>query len=199
MNPAGCVLALLGLALVGCTSAPPVPDDSFYRLQMPELEAGRPLDAVLAVGELGSDALHGERAMLYSSDPRHAVLQQYHYHFWADPPPRLLRDYLVAYLRKADFARVVTRYEPGVAADYVVSGRIWRFEQLIEGDASEAVVRLEIQVDRARGGHPLLLREYAASAPAASPAPRDAAVAFGQALEQIATRFLRDLRATLGR
>jgi ABC-type uncharacterized transport system auxiliary subunit len=189
--------AFLVVGLAGCMSAPPIPDESFYRLPTPEVSPGRPVNAVVAVDEFRSDGLHGERALVYSTDSKHIALRQYRYDFWADPPPRLLRDYLVAYLRKADVARVVNRYDPSAPADYVVSGKIWRFEQLIDGDRSEVAVRLEIQVDRNGSGRPLLLREYRAVASAATPAPKDAAAGFEQALSQVASRFVADLREVL--
>jgi ABC-type uncharacterized transport system auxiliary subunit len=190
------VFLVVGLA--GCMSAPPIPDESFYRLPTPEVSRGRPVNAVVAVDEFRSDGLHGERALVYSTDSKHIALRQYRYDFWEDPPPRLLRDYLVAYLRTADVARVVTGYDPSAPADYVISGKIWRFEQLIDGDRSQVTVSLEIQVDRnGGGGRPLLLREYRAVASAATPAPKDAAAAFEQALSQVASQFVGDLREVL--
>jgi ABC-type uncharacterized transport system auxiliary subunit len=191
--------AFIALGLGGCVAAPPVPDESFYRLQTPEIATGVPVNTVLAVEELRSDGIHGERALLHSTDAGHRVLQQYHYHFWADPPPRLLCDYLVALLRSARVARVVERYDPAEVPDYVIRGKIWRFEQLVDGDAAQVVVKLELQVDRFDGRRPLLLREYEATAAAATPAPTDAALAFEQALGKIASRFVADLREVLRR
>lgn len=187
---------IVALALAGgCAKAPPVPADRFYRLADPQAAAGEPLSAEpVLVRQFRGDGLLSDRALAYSDTEAGTALEQHHYHFWADAPPRLLQQQLIAYLRAAAASPIVTD-DLEVDAALVVSGRLRRFERDLAGDQGVRVA-LELRLDDA-AGQPLLVRDYAADQAAAGAEFEDAVAAFDQAVGAIYARFLDDARAAI--
>jgi ABC-type uncharacterized transport system auxiliary subunit len=185
---------LSGVLLAGCASQAPLPEESYYRLQWPQIAPGTPAvdGRLLLVMRPRTDGLYAERALLYSEDPAHRVLQRYHYHLWLDTPPSLVQDYLIAALRAQRLTGMVADYDPGLDGDFLLASKLQRFEQLVGSDGAEVVVSLELKLERADHGRPLLLREYTETVRAASSAPNDAVAAFEQALQAIVERFVGD-------
>ncbi len=195
MKRAVAILAIVVLA--ACAKAPPVPPDTFYRL--PEPVTGKvtlpPLSrGILLVRPLLSDGLRSERPILFSDDPAGLTLRQHHYYFWVDTPQRLVQRQLIAYLRAGHAAPMVVG-ETDIAADLVVSGRIIRFEYSRGGDHDTAHLELELRVDKAGDERPLLLRDYRADVPVEDGGMDTLVQGFNEGLEQIFTRFTRDVRA----
>lgn len=179
--------------LAGCTTMP-VPEDHFYRLPDPRVTAGaRALEGTLAVQRLRTDGVYAQRPLLHCSDIDSVEVHQYHYHYWTDSPPRLLQDHLVAYLRGSGIASTTLADGTGIRADYVLSGRIRRFEQLQQGGKASALVELELALQE-RSGSILLVKDYRAEFRAANNSLPATVTAFDQALQQIYARLNEDLR-----
>ncbi|MCB1636700.1 MAG: hypothetical protein KDI51_19085, partial [Xanthomonadales bacterium] len=86
-------LAVVSLLLVACSGPAPLPDFRYYRLAPPtRVEALDPpaLDAPLVLNAVQADGVHGERPILYATDPDSLRIAQYHYQLWNDPPPALV-------------------------------------------------------------------------------------------------------------
>lgn len=184
------------LLLLGC-AADPAPRDRFYRLARPMPE--RPAESAslreLWLAPPSAPGLYGERAMLFSRDPGRRILEQYHYRFWLQPPPELIRDYLATYLRRAGVARrVSTDYAPPSGASRL-DLRIRRFEQVLGRPASEAVVGLELSWYAPDRDQPALQQAYEARAPIGPDGPDAVVLAFEQALGQVAASLVGDLVA----
>ncbi len=188
--------ALLSLVLGGCMSAPPVPDDHFYRLPPAHAQAlsAPVLKGVLAVERPRSDDLHGERAMLFVRAERPLELNRYHYYFWVDTPPHLIQEQLRRYLQQAGVAKRVVRLDGGPAPDYVLHGRVVRFERVVRKDGADASVMLELGVSPVHGGHGWS-KTYRAVERARGGDVNATVQAFGVALDHIYAQFLRDLAA----
>ncbi len=94
------VLLLLLWALQACTSPPPLPEDRFYDLR-PRLGAEQAVERTrqvhLVVRRPRVDALRGARNLVFSPDG--VEMRQYHHHFWADRPERMLHRVLLERLR----------------------------------------------------------------------------------------------------
>ena len=106
------IQCLIGaLLLAGCSSTPPIPNDVYYRLQLAppsqRFESPRVAGAVV-VERPGAASVYASRDLAYSDAPPHLALSHYHYHHWVDPPPQLLQQELVDYLRSANLASSVT-------------------------------------------------------------------------------------------
>ncbi len=191
------VLGGLLLAVAGCGSAPPVPVERYYRIAVPAPTAlsAPVLPGLLAVAPLQSDGLHSERALLYADQGQPRELRRYHYHHWADSPPRLLQEQLVAYLRQARAAATVLPDDPRLLAEYRVVGRLVRFERLNDAERALAAVELELGLERKGSARPVWLRQYRAEMPARDGSVPAVAEAFEQAVGDVYGRFLSDLAA----
>ena len=142
-------LILFMLILTACGSAPPVPTDTFYRLTLPEqgVDKQRLTESVIHVGNFIAEGLYNERAMLYTDDQNGMRLLQHHYHFWVTSPPRLLREYMVEFLRASDSAPMVITDSSRDEDSYRISGKVLGFEIQTTGELATANVNLELRVD----------------------------------------------------
>jgi len=204
MNRLRLPTTLLILILGGCaTSQAPLPDDNYYRIAAlvpaakPDISspAKPPIDGLLMVAELDSDALHGERALLYSDDPAHRQLRQDHYNYWSDAPPSLIQSLLVERLRTAGLAQQTLRYNTDLQADTLLSGRVRRFEQLIDGEQARGIVTVELQLLDTGADRPRRLTDYTEEVVLADTSTASAVAGFEQALNRIIDRFIDDIVA----
>jgi ABC-type uncharacterized transport system auxiliary subunit len=190
------------LLVLGACAQAPVPNDTFYRLEVSDPEAtggtGMPLDAVVEVRPFDADGILGERALVYVESPQ-GSLHQYSYHFWVEPPTQAIQRELTEHLRGTGyFAQVLTpRFRE--RSDVKVQGRIGRLEQVLgSSGAASVVVELEIGAERTvRGGGLLVLNTYRVEAPASDASPAAAALAKRAALREVFERFTEDLRLAL--
>lgn len=190
-------LVILTLPVVGagCLSGS-TPRDHFYRLAAGAPEAALPappLAGTVEVGRFRTDALTGERSMLYRESRDATEIHRYAYHRWADPPATMLQGALAHYLRTAGAADLVVTPELRVKPDFYVSGRILRLERIAEASSPQVVVELELGVTRGRGDDLLVLKIYREERPAGGRAVAQSVVAFNEALTAIFERFLADL------
>lgn len=170
------------------------PQDSYYRMSEPEsvAPAGAALDGTLVVPRLLADGLVGERNLIYVEENSPQVLRQYNYHFWSESPTRMIQDRSVEYLRLARIATLVTTPEFRAAADYQLTGKIRRLEQ-IRGPAPRVVVSLEFGLYRVRDNRLLYLHTYEEELKIDSNDVAPAASAMSAALQNILSRLSRDL------
>lgn len=171
---AGLVLAL---TLLGCASTPPAPVDRFYRLQPVSLPA-KAFPAGIAVQAFRADSLYAERPLVYSEETRQ--LRQYHYHLWFYAPAQLVQEHLAASLG-------VLAREGGARLE----GRIVRFDRVLAGKRSTAVVALELRL--MQNNRVLLSKTYQAERLAANETVAAHVEAVEQALSAIYAEFLGDL------
>ncbi len=211
------VLALAGLAgLTGCLgSAPPVPRDHYYRVmvtppsraaasQTASIEGpsalGQPgsradivaFPGVLSVAPLEAEGLLRERPLLYSATGSATEMQQHDYHYWMDPPTRMLQLQLVDYLRASGLVRSVVTPELRLEADYQVSGRIKRLERLLGGGPTRVVAELELSLVARADNRLIVVGTYSAEAVADDDGVESSVLALNQALGQVFERFLAD-------
>ncbi len=187
-------LAAVGAVLVAC-AAGPAPRDHFYRL-----EAGAPhevLEAPLFAGtlevrRLRTDALTDGSRLLYRTHSDSAEVRRYPYHHWLDSPTAMVQEEMAAYLRAAGAAALVVTPETRVRPDYVVSGRIVRFERVLGESPPGVVVELELHVTRQTDRALLLLTTYREERQADGPDIARSALAMSRALADIFDRFLAD-------
>ena len=192
-------ILFLALSLSACFGGgAEIPHDNFYRLAdispdiKPKVSVSSPFQ-VVAVAALKSDALHRERAILYSDAKQPLHVQRYNYHHWSQVPNTLIQEHLIDYLRKARFSPQVVRYGEVVKIDARITGYIKRFERIIDSGEVKVQVRLELQFetfgDKRRHYQWIYTVEQAAS-----DRSMDATVeAFSQALESVYQQFLTDL------
>ena len=186
---AGPLLLVLGW---GCVSGS-APRDHFYRLEAraPSALAAPRLDGTVEVDRLGSDAITGERLILYRHDES-SEIDRHTYHQWTDPPPVMLQKELARFLREAGAAKRVVTPSLRITSDYAIGGRVVRLERVVGGSDGHVVVELELAVV-ARDGELLLLEAYREERPVPGRGVDAAVAAMGDALSAIFERFLADL------
>lgn len=177
------------LALAACAQQAP-PKDRFYRLETPALAArfAAPALGVVEVSRFTTDGVLSERPLAYQDGD--GSLGRYRYDLWAEPPTALLQNALVDSLRQSGISHTVITPETRVPPDWMVRGRLNRFE--MRAGAGKAVASLELAVVSSRDGSLLLLKTYQAEVPSAA-GPEAEAAALSQASGDIITAFITDL------
>lgn len=196
----GTFLPALAVAAAGvvaaCGSAPPVPEDQFYRLKAVRAESAAPakllFPGTVEIDRFVADGVTAGRPIVYSEAGKPYQVREYHYHFWTQPPTVMLRDELVSYLRVAKIAKAVVTPEMRVNADYVLTGKIIRLEKVV-GTPAKAVLEIELGVRKATGGGLVFLETYRIEAVADGPGVDDAVHALNAALSTVYGRFVTDL------
>jgi ABC-type uncharacterized transport system auxiliary subunit len=189
-------LALITVAVTAaCGSAPPVPEDHFYRLQA--VYASEPIPKTIFSGTIEvdrfiADGLTSERSIVYSQSGKPNQVKAYHYHFWIKPPAVMLRDEIVSFLRAAKIAKAIVTPELRVPAEYVLSGKINHFEQ-ITGERNRVLLEVELSLRSSADGKLLILRSYRIDNESGGPSVAAAVDALNTALSIIYSDFVADL------
>ncbi|MFQ5773850.1 MAG: ABC-type transport auxiliary lipoprotein family protein [Kiloniellaceae bacterium] len=195
-GPASVVASLALLAaLGGCLgAAPPVPRDHYYRIVVPAPQTSPVVrfPGVVSVAPLEADGLLRERPVLFSASGRIHQMQQHDYHYWTDPPPRMLQTQLVDYLRGSGVAGAVVTPELRLEADYAVTGRVKRLERLLGGGTPRVAAELELAMIETGTNRLIVVETYAAERPAGDEGVGSSILALNQALAEIFARFLAD-------
>jgi cholesterol transport system auxiliary component len=188
------ILALGLLLLLGACVGGSSPADIYYRLDVPApaVVASPLLPGVVEVGRFAAEGLAGERSLLYSYRDKPDQLLRYGYHLWVEPPPVLLQNQLVRLLRDVHAAPTVVTADLRVPPDFLIEGRLRRFEQ-IAGAPLSVVVDLDLGVVRLHGGDLVLLGNYRTEKLMTGDQPADAVRAYQAAVGDIFGRFLADL------
>jgi ABC-type uncharacterized transport system auxiliary subunit len=141
---------------------------------------------------LRTDALTGERQLLYKKFADAPEIRQHSYQRWSDPPAILLQTELIAFLSAAAIADTVMPATARVKPDYVVSGRIRDFARVLAPEV-RAVVEIQLTVTSTAGDEILVNRSYREERAAENSTIAASAVAFSEAVHVIFERFLADL------
>lgn len=181
--------AAMVAALAACAQPAP-PKDRFYRLDIPALAPrfAAPSLAVIEVSRLSTDGVLSERPLAYQDAD--GSLGRYRYDLWAEPPTALLQNALVDSLRQSGIATTVITPETRVPPDWMVRGRLNRFEMLAA--SGKVVAAVELAVVSARDGSLLLLKTYQVEV-VSSAGPEAEAAALTKASAEIVASFVADL------
>lgn len=187
---------ILAAFVAACASAPPVPEDQYYRLKAVVADGASPAKTLfpgtIEIDRFVADGVTAGRPIVYSEAGKPYQVKEYHYHFWTQPPTVMLRDELIAYLRAAGVAKAVVTPEMRVAADYVLTGKIIRLEKVI-GQPPKAVLEVELGVRKATGGALIFLNTYRIESASDGPGVDDAVHALNAALSEVYGQFVADL------
>lgn len=182
------------IALPGCFGGgAEIPQDNFYRLNdiISAHKVGR-LFQVLAVAPLKSDALHHERAILYSDAEQPLKIKRYHYHHWTQVPNELIQEHLIDYLKKTDIASQVVRYGEVARVDARVSGYIKSFERVLNAGEIKVRVELELELDTLGAKRQHFQWTYKAEKTVPDNSMHASVESFSTVLEEIYRKFVND-------
>jgi ABC-type uncharacterized transport system auxiliary subunit len=185
--------SVMALMLWSCASGP-APIDHYYEIDagVPNAPFANKLKGNLQVDPLRTNALTGERQILYKKTADASEIRQHPYQRWSDPPPILLQTELISFLSAAAAADTVMAATARVKPDYLVSGRINDFERVLEPRV-RAIVEIHLVAMSADGEEILVNHTYREERAAANSTIAASAVAFSEAVHAIFEQFLADL------
>lgn len=188
-------------ALSGCLGAStPVPPDTYYRIEARPSERVAPspvFSGVLSVESFDADGLIRERPLLFSDEsPVHGI-RQLNYHFWIDPPTRLLQSQLAAYVRNSGLAGTVVTPDMRVHADFELQGRVRRLERVMTEGSPSVVAEVELTLIRAEDRRLLFSDTYTAEIATKDDSVPAAVAAINEAVSEIFQSFVSEAGGAL--
>ena len=183
------------LALLGACAAPPVPKEQYFRLTAEAAPAKieHPVEGAVEIAPFAGEGVLGERPLLFTANGGQK-LEQRSYAYWTDPPPTMVRDELVAYLRSAGAAEKIVDSELRVDAKYLIQGKLHRLEQVIDGKNGGAV-EIELSLIEKATDNLILSSVYKFEEPAAGDTIDAAVTALNKAMNDVFAKFTADLAA----
>ena len=191
----GPAFALAALVLLAACSQPNLPEDHFYRLVVtpPQGKVATKLTSVVEVNRFIADGLTAGRPIVFTKPGQSHEVQAYHYHFWTEPPTIMLQKSMASYLRQASTAAKVVTPELRIEPNFVVHGKIVRFEQITGGSGQ---VSVELELSLTDNGTEKLIHQknYRLEVPTGNLTVPAAVKAIGGAVSRIYAGFLNDIR-----
>lgn len=189
-----CVALVAAACLTGCATPP---EERFYDLNTAVTPAKAPIPLTLAVKEISASGECASERMAYRRNE--VEVGFYLYQRWTRPPAELVREALVTSLRSSgSFANVWEFGRPG-EADWVLGGRLRRFEEADTAEGWEARLSLDLFVTDARSGKLIYSRAFERRALAEKRNPAGVAAAMSkllaQSIEETRTDLMKHLDA----
>lgn len=189
------LLAIVTLA-AGCASDPP-PPDRYYRLEPVAATPAGAWNRRIVVQPFEAHGVYSERALLFRRQAAGGTaLEQYNYHYWAEPPALMLGDLVTDHLRGAFGERQVYRSSSRVRPDIVVRPRLRNLVQVLDPQP-QALLSIQFTVTDDLNA-PLLVVEFDEAAALPGTAPRDYIEAINRLAGQAAQRLAAQLAALPG-
>lgn len=189
--------ALIGalVVMLAACSQPSLPEDHFYRLVVtpPQGQSASRLTGVVEVSRFIADGLTASRPIVFTKPGQTHEVQAYHYHFWMEPPTIMLQNSLATYLRRASAATKVVTPELRIDPNFVLHGKINRFEQ-ITGGTGQVAVELEISLTDSRTEKLIHQKTYRTQLATSNQTVPAAVIGMGAAVSKIFAEFLSDIR-----
>lgn len=184
-------IVLCGLFFCGCSLTKPQLEVRHYTLEIALPEAGSATAlATLVVRPFSAQDPYSQERLVYRTSPYQ--LDFYNYHRWAAAPSEQIADWTRRYLRGAAlFARVYPTGEG--AADFALSGKIRRLEEVDHDQTWEAVLGIDFWLTRAEQRTPVWFQSYTAVQQATKRNPAAVAEAISRNLETILGKLAADL------
>ena len=188
---AGGLLAA-ALAAAGCgVGADTIPETRYfvidYTLPPAPVNPGHTLPVSVGVDPFRSDAVYRTEKIVFRKVPYRVDF--YPYERWGARPDEFVTDRLIDHLLASSRFREVVRATGGIQADYLVRGRVKRFEEVDSPDGRKysALAEIEITVADRRTGAVLLQKRISRTTPAKVKAPQKFVDAMAENLKGLLT------------
>ena len=147
--------AACAMLLAGCGAARPI---KYYSLDPPAVTpAAQRLDVSLLIGRIGAPLVYRDTRIVYRTGANELGL--YDGHRWAEAPALMVEEMLLQSLRKSGRYRSVQMMASNAQGDYIVRGRVERFEQ-VEGKPMTARIWLHLSLYEPKTGHTVWTQNY---------------------------------------
>ncbi len=167
------VLALV-LASAGCGPvAGEIPQTRFYVIDYtvsPENNNGPVLPVTVGVEKFRSDSVYRSDRMVYRKAPYRVDF--YPYERWGARPEEIVTDRVLDHLVANNVFREVVLATGGPRVDYLIRGRIKRFEEVSTENGFLALAQIEISVMDRKTGKVIFQRRISRSSPSKSKPPQ---------------------------
>ncbi len=149
------VAAGCGMLLAGCGAARPI---KYYSLDAPEVaRSGQRLDVSLLIGHFQAPTLYRDTRIVYRTGPNEMGL--YADHRWVEPPALMVEEMLLHTLRHSGNYKSVQLIASNAQGDYVVRGRVERFDE-VDGKPLGAQVWLHVSLYDVKHGATVWSHSY---------------------------------------
>ncbi|HXZ19382.1 MAG TPA: ABC-type transport auxiliary lipoprotein family protein [Candidatus Acidoferrales bacterium] len=143
------------LLLTGCGAARPI---KYYSLDPPEVAAaGQRTDASLLIAHFHAPTLYRDTRIVYRNGGNEMGL--YEEHRWVEAPALMVEEMVLQYLRRSGRYKSVQNISSNAQGDYIVHGRVERFEQ-VEGKPLSARVWLRLSLYDPKAGATVWAESY---------------------------------------
>ena len=188
------ILLFISQLLTACSLAGgEVPVDHYYRLpEIPAIEKQSISFYSILINRVKVDGLYHERSMLYIEKNTPLEVKRYHYHYWVEPPAKLIQKYMASYLIHTSIAEQITTNALIGRADVEITPQVLNFERIIDGGDVRILVTLKIDA-RFLNNSKMFSKKYKADIKLADNSMHATANGFGQALEGILVSIVQDL------
>ena len=198
---AGVAMALALLAGSGCGGK--VPATHYYLLDydLPPVAAGDsafvPSTLALGVEGFSTQPVYRDRRIAYRLSGNELVY--YPYRYWAASPGELVADQLSEHIRKSRLFSSVEVAPYGRLPDWVLSGHVDQFEEVLVGKQAMARLDLSIRVESVKTGELFWEESVAAQKPVQGHSADQIASAMSQAMLDVGNEVVGKLRAEITR
>ena len=159
----GALAAAGVLLLSACGAARPI---TYYSLDPPEVTpAAQRLEAALLVGHITAPLVYRDTRIIYRTGPN--AMGLYEEHRWSEPPAAMFEEMLLHALRQSHRYKSVQLLTSNAHGDYVLRGRVERFEQ-VDGSPVVARVWLRLSLYDLKNGQTVWNGSYEKDEPASA-------------------------------
>lgn len=146
-----CLLAVICLTAASCVSNKPA---QYYTIGPPTgaINQGRPDGPVIVVADIPTPVGLQDGRIRYRIEPNE--VGAYEYHRWTERPGTMVRNSLVRALRASGKYQRVLESSSGAVGDYLVTGKLYEFDEVDSAGAIKTRVSLQLQLfDKKTGRH----------------------------------------------
>ena len=189
------IVIISSMIIVSCgISGSQVPSDHYYRLPAPQVaEKFNTNISQILIRPVKVEGLYHERSILYVEQDTPLEVKRYHYHYWVEPPAKLVQKHLQNYLQQSTLAKVVTTIPGHEPASIEIIPTVVGFERLVQKGKIQNLVAIHFHISFSGDDSQPWSKDYQVITDSESASMHDSAKGIGQALDQIMARLVSDL------
>ena len=188
------ILLFLSQLLMACSlGSGEIPADHYYRLpEISTVEKQSNLFNSILIRPVQVDGLYHERTILYIEKNTPLEVKRYHYHYWIEPPAKLIQKYMVSFFSHTSISKQVSTEALLDHADVEITPQVLNFERTIDGDDIRILVSMKFDI-RLTKSFKTLSKKYHSEVKLADNSMHTTAEGFGKALDNILISVVEDL------
>jgi len=156
------LVAAVAVLLESCGGGRPI---QYYTLQLPTAPppSTGTYPVALLIARIGAPEILQDEPIVYRSGPNE--IGTYEYHYWDEPPARMVRVMLIRTLRASGKYQSVGQLGSQAEGEFVLQGRLDDFEEVDSGGAVAALVTMEFELFDRKAHRTVWTHSYSRSEP----------------------------------